>query len=781
MVSKFLVLPFFFFFHILFAFRFQPSEAQSWIKAAYWYSGSEFPISDINSPLFTHLIYAYTDVNSSSYELSSSSPEQYYSTFTPTVKRRNPSVTTLVSIGGFNADFGVFSTMLSSFSHRKSFIDSSIIFARRYGFLGLDFCWASANTSSDMTNMGKLFEEWRAAVASEAAKTSQTPLILTASVLYRPDFESFTYPVESIRDNLNWVHVVAYAYYVPQRTNFTGAHAALYDPSSDLSTDYGIKSWIGRGLSASKLVLGLPFYGYAWTLSNPRDSAIGSPAKGPAITKAGSMSYKDIKGYIDRYGADIVYNATYVAKYCVIGSAWIGFDDAEVVKIKVSYAKEQKLLGYFIWQVSLDDNWVLSLAAAAQEGGGNGQNKRRLLVIVLTTIASVILVLGSALSYFRMRLHKSKSKESESRANDIADTAGKFNSNVPNLKIFSIADVGAATGGFSIENKLGEGGYGPVFKVNFYNKHVTGRFKTIKRVLPDGQEIAVKKLSKASTQGFEEFKNEVMLTAKLQHVNLVRVLGFCIEHHEQMLIYEYMPKKSLDLYLFAPVRRYELDWRKRVQIIEGVTQGLLYLQEYSRLTIIHRDLKASNILLDEEMRPKISDFGMARIFAKDVLEANTGRIVGTYGYVPPEYVKKGLYSTKSDVYSFGVLLLQIISGKKNASYYGSDEDLNLLEYAYLLWKQGKGMEFMDPALYDTHSLCKLMKCLQIALLCVQENANDRPSMLEISSMLQNEGATMENPKIPAFSKRNEDEETNPTPRLEACSIDDATISEVVAQ
>ncbi|KAM1089755.1 hypothetical protein ACFX2J_017365 [Malus domestica] len=725
MVSKFLVLPFFFFFHIFFAFRIQPSEAQSWIKVAYWYSGSKFPISDINSPLFTHLIYAYKDVNSSSYELSSSSSdssEQYYSTFTPTVKRKNPSVTTLVSIGGGNADYGVISTMLSSSSHRNSFIDSSIIFARRYGFLGLDFCWVSANTSSDMTNMGKLFEEWRAAIASEAAKNSQTPLILTAAVHYKPDVESFAFPVESIRDNLNWVHVLAYDYYGPRWTNVTGAHAALYNPSSIWSTDYGIKSWIGRGLSASKLVLGLPFYGYAWTLSNPRDSAIGAPAKGPAnMTEDGSMSYKHIKRYIDRHGADIVYNTTYVAKYCVIGSVWICFDDAEVVKIKVSYAKEQNLLGYFIWQVSQDDNWVLSLAAAA--------------------------------------------KESESRANDIADTAGKFNSNVPNLKIFSIADVEAATDGFSIENKLGEGGYGPVYK----------------GVLPDGQEIAVKKLSKASTQGFEEFKNEVMLTAKLQHVNLVRVLGFCIEHHEQMLIYEYMPKKSLDLYLFDPVRRYELDWRKRVQIIEGVTQGLLYLQEYSRLTIIHRDLKASNILLDEEMRPKISDFGMARIFAKEELEANTGRIVGTYGYVPPEYVKKGLYSTKSDVYSFGVLFLQIISGKKNAPYYGSDEDLNLLEYAYLLWKQGKGMEFMDHALDDTHSLCKLMRCLQIALLCVQENANDRPSMLEISSMLQNEGATMENPKIPAFSKRKEDEETNPTPRLEACSINDATISEVVAR
>ncbi|CAB4288811.1 unnamed protein product [Prunus armeniaca] len=761
------------FFHFLVASRLQASEAQSWIKAAYWYSGSEFPIADINSALFTHLIYAFAGLNSSSYELSLSSDSeeqdqvQHYSTFSSTVKQRNPSVITLISIGGGNADYSVFSTLVSNSSHRKTFIDSSIKIARLYGFQGLDLCWVSANTSSDMTNMGNLFQEWRAAVKSDAVNSSQAQLILTAAVQYKPDLESFSFPVESIRNNLNWVHVMAYDYYGPQWTNFTGAHAALYDPSSDASTDYGIKAWIGKGLSASKLVLGLPFYGYAWKLVNPRDNGIGAPATGPAITGDGSMSYKDIKGYIQRYGADIIYNATYVVKYCIIGSSWIGFDDAQVVKIKVSYAKEQSLLGYFVWQVSYDDNWVLSLAAAAtaQERASSGQKKWRLLIIILTTTASVILILGSVKCYFRMRMLKSKAKESEYRANYIADTAGTFNSNVPNLQVFGIAVIEAATEGFSIENKLGEGGYGPVYK----------------GVLPNGQEIAVKKLSKASTQGFEEFKNEVMLTAKLQHVNLVRVLGFCIEHHEQMLIYEYMPKKSLDLYLFDPIRRYQLDWRKRVSIIEGVTQGLLYLQEYSRLTIIHRDLKASNILLDEEMRPKISDFGMARIFTKDEQEANTSRIVGTYGYVPPEYVKNGLYSTKSDVYSFGVLLVQIISGKKNAAFYGPNEDLNLLEYAYELWKEGKGMEFMDPSLDDTHSLCKLMRCLQIALLCVQENANDRPSMLEISSMLQSESAVMEIPKMPAFSKRNEDKENNPALRLEVCSIDDSTISEVVGR
>ncbi|XVF89234.1 hypothetical protein PTKIN_Ptkin19aG0113900 [Pterospermum kingtungense] len=182
------------------------------------------------------------------------------------------------------------------------------------------------------------------------------------------------------------------------------------------------------------------------------------------------------------------------------------------------------------------------------------------------------------------------------------------------------------------------------------------------------------------------------------------------------------------------------------------------------------------------MKPKISDFGMARIFTKDEPEANTHRIVGTYGYVPPEYVKRGLYSIKSDVYSFGVLLLQIISGKKNAHLYGLHEDLKLLDFAYELWTEGKGMEFMDPSLDDTTSTCKLLRCMQIALLCVQENASDRPTMLDVFSLLGNEATPMAAPKRPAFStKRNDNGEKRSELQPEICSVDDSTISEVVGR
>ena len=350
-------------FIVFISLKFQSSKAQSWIKAGYWYSDSEFTIYDIDSKLFTHLICAFADVNSSSFELSISfSNEHYFSTFTDTVKQKNPSITTLLSIGGGLADYSVLSQMVSNSSHRKSFIDSSIKLARLNGFQGLDLCWVSANTSSDMTNMGILFKEWQNATSSEARNSSQAELILTAAVHYSPDVEDTSFPVDSIRSYLDWIHVMAYDYYMPQSVNITGAQAALFDPSSNVNTDLGIKAWIGKGIPSSKLVLALPYYGYAWTLVNPKENRIGAPASGPAISEDGSMAYKAIKVYIERNNAEVMYNDTYVVNYCSVGSTWIGFDDVEVVKVKVSYAQEKKLLGYVAWHIANDDNWVLSLA-----------------------------------------------------------------------------------------------------------------------------------------------------------------------------------------------------------------------------------------------------------------------------------------------------------------------------------------------------------------------------------------------------------------------------------
>ncbi|XP_044488845.1 cysteine-rich receptor-like protein kinase 10 [Mangifera indica] len=750
----------------------------NWVRVGYYrYSTYEIPVSNINSSLFTHIISAYTDVNSTSYQLSfSPAEEEHLSTFTHTVKQNNPSVTTLLSIGGTDENYATFSSMVSNPSHRKSFIDSSIKIARSYGFQGLDFAGRYPDTSSDLFYVGVLFQELKAAADLEAKNSNQSRLILTAQVDYSPTEYSENYPIEQMQQNLDWVHVVSEDLTDPLSSNLTGAPAPLYDPTTFYNTNYGITEWINQGLSANKIVLALPFVGYAWTLKSPRDNGIGAAATGPALYEPdGSVTYKEIKNYIEQYGRDapVMYNSTYVVNYWSKGTTWIGFDDVEAIRAKVSYAKEKRLLGYYVWQVSYDFNWVLSKTAAEVEiknftvqvdKNFTGQvdiesrknKKGSSFVIPLSTTAAGALLIGIFFIFYCWR-RNIKLK---------ASSAGDFNSNIPSLTEYTLAEIEAATNGFSIENKLGQGGYGPVYK----------------GILPNGQFIAAKKLSKTSTQGFEEFKNEVMLTAKLQHVNLVRVLGFCIDKEEQILIYEYMQNKSLDCHLFDPIRRHVLDWKKRVYIIEGVVQGLLYLQEYSRLTIIHRDLKISNVLLDKEMKPKISDFGMARIFAKDDLEANTSRIVGTVGYVPPEYVTKGIYSTKSDVYSFGVLLLQIISGKRISSSYGPNESLSLIDYAYELWNHGKPTELMDETLDDTSSSCKLTRCLHIALLCVQENPMDRPSMLDIFSMLKTETLDMMIPQKPTFLKQNKSVGIHLEGHsVSTSTINDTTVSDISAR
>ncbi|KAI9199195.1 hypothetical protein LWI28_029216 [Acer negundo] len=240
-------------------------------------------------------------------------------------------------------------------------------------------------------------------------------------VNYFPKVGSQNYPVDSIQKYLDWVHVRNGDYFLPNYwTNFTAAPVALYNPNSTVNnTDYGITSWIDAGLSPKKMVLFLPYYGTAWTLKNPNENGIGALANGQA--QASGLAYKEIKTYIDRYKAKVTLDATYVVNYLTMGTSWVAFDDVEAIQHKVSYAKEKRLLGYFVWQVAYDDNWMLSKTAAQgghetifppPEDNRNGQKKQpyRLLVIVLPVIAAVILLLGFV-TYINYRwLRKNKSK-----------------------------------------------------------------------------------------------------------------------------------------------------------------------------------------------------------------------------------------------------------------------------------------------------------------------------------------------------------------------------------
>ncbi|KAJ6836477.1 receptor-like serine/threonine-protein kinase SD1-8 [Iris pallida] len=306
------------------------------------------------------------------------------------------------------------------------------------------------------------------------------------------------------------------------------------------------------------------------------------------------------------------------------------------------------------------------------------------------------------------------------------------------VPLFDFRTIEAATNYFSAENELGQGGFGTVYK---------GK-------LVDDQDIAVKRLAKTSLQGAHEFKNEVKLIAQLQNINLVQLLGCCIEGEERMLIYEYMANKSLDAFLFDKEKSALLDWQTRYRIIVGIARGLLYLHQDSLFRIIHRDLKASNILLDNRMNPKISDFGIARLFGGDETDFSTKKIVGTYGYMSPEYAMEGIFSVKSDVFSFGVLILEIVSGKKNTRAPDASASYqNLVAKAWSLWTEGESSKLVDTSMNKIFPEDEVLRCIKVGLLCVQERPEDRPLMSSVIVMLGADFTSLPEPKQPGFAAR----------------------------
>ncbi|KAK3431759.1 hypothetical protein EUGRSUZ_E03649 [Eucalyptus grandis] len=376
-----------------------------------------------------------------------------------------------------------------------------------------------------------------------------------------------------------------------------------------------------------------------------------------------------------------------------------------------------------------------------------GNHKWKLWLVVAAVAASLSLAILLLLCFWRRRTKKCLGKTSE------VQSGSEDNLELP---LLDLEDITKATSSFSSLNKIGEGGFGPVYK----------------GLMSDGVQIAVKRLSRNSRQGCDEFKNEVLLIARLQHRNLVKLLGCCITGEERMLVYEYMPNGSLDSLIFANRAGNSLVWRRRFNIIVGVARGLLYLHRDSRLRIIHRDLKASNVLLDSEMNPKISDFGMARAFRGDQLPDKTKRVVGTYGYMSPEYAIDGIFSTKSDVFSFGVLVLEIISGRRNREFHHHDHNFNLLGHAWKLWLQGEATELIDKQMEDSFPRSEAIRCIQIGLLCVQQRPEQRPTMSSVLRMLDSESASLPQPKQPGFyTERFNDQIDGETSELTSTTLD----------
>ncbi|KAG6418462.1 hypothetical protein SASPL_120666 [Salvia splendens] len=366
----------------------------------------------------------------------------------------------------------------------------------------------------------------------------------------------------------------------------------------------------------------------------------------------------------------------------------------------------QAVYGPLISAISATPNFVPTVSD--NPPGGSKKNRTGLIVGIVVPISVAALLFIFAFCYLSQRRKKQKSIDDKEFLGIDAQTY-----------TFSYAELRAATGDFDPSNKLGEGGFGPVYK----------------GTLADGRLVAVKQLSVASHQGKSQFVAEIATISAVQHRNLVKLYGCCIEGVKRLLVYEYLENKSLDQILFGPSSGTSLflDWKTRSDICMGVARGLAYLHEESRLRIVHRDVKASNILLDSDLVPKLSDFGLAKLYDDKQTHIST-RVAGTIGYLAPEYAMRGHLTEKADVFSFGVVALEIVSGRLNSDTSLETERMYLLEWAWNLHENSKEIELVDPMLqeYDDDEVKRI---IDIALLCTQASPGLRPMMSRVVAML----------------------------------------------
>ncbi|KAL5716593.1 hypothetical protein ACHQM5_018261 [Ranunculus cassubicifolius] len=337
---------------------------------------------------------------------------------------------------------------------------------------------------------------------------------------------------------------------------------------------------------------------------------------------------------------------------------------------------------------------------------GNKMSPGIVVVIVLSIIAFIIIFV--AILWWKGCFRQKNEIDKDLRGLDLQTGT------------FTLRQIKAATNNFAPENKIGEGGFGSVYKGN----------------LLDGTIIAVKQLSAKSKQGNREFVNEIGMISALQHPNLVKLYGCCIEGNQLLLVYEYMENNSLARALFGHEEYHLLlDWPTRHKICVGLAKALAYLHEESRLKIVHRDIKATNVLLDKDLNAKVSDFGLAKLDEEDNSHIST-RIAGTFGYMAPEYAMKGYLTDKADVYSFGVVALEIVSGRTNTNHKAKEGCVYLLEWALMLQEKGDLMELVDPMLKSNYNKEEVLVMIDVALQCTNATPTLRPIMSSVVSMLE---------------------------------------------